>query len=272
MSRTVVAITGASSGIGAEFARQLAPEHDLLLIARRKERLDELAERFSREHRAGVEVLAADLSEESGLARAAEHIAGESRLALLVNNAGFGMRGRFWEAPIETQEQMHRLHVTATLRLTHAALRNMVPRDYGAIVNVASMAALVRGPSAVSYAATKSWMTAFTEGLYLELRAAHSHIVAQALCPGFTYSEFHGKIGAKEGSGAPRSFWLSAEEVVSASLDGLRRRKPIVIPGWRYQLVNAIVSKLPIGVRLAFESRIASPPRVLIQNRGRERI
>lgn len=265
MSRTVVAITGASSGIGAEFARQLAPEHDLLLIARRKQRLDELSEEFSRLHQTGVEVLEADLSEESGLARAAERIAGESRLALLVNNAGFGMRGRFWEAPIEMQEQMHRLHVTATLRLTHAALRNMVPRDYGAIVNVASMAALVRGPNAVSYAATKSWMTAFTEGLYLELRAARSHIVVQALCPGYTHSEFHRRLGAKEGAGAPRSFWLTAEEVVTASLDGLRRRKTIVIPGWRYQLVNAIVSKLPIPVRLAFESTLASPPKALIR-------
>ncbi|MGH9583910.1 MAG: SDR family NAD(P)-dependent oxidoreductase [Bryobacteraceae bacterium] len=156
MPRTVVAITGASSGIGAEFARQLAPEHDLLLIARRKDRLDELAEGFSRLHQAGVEVLEADLSEESGLARAAERIASEKRLALLVNNAGFGIHGRFWEAPVENQEQMHRLHVMATLRLSHAALRNMVPRDYGAVVNVASMAAFVRGPGAVSYSATKS--------------------------------------------------------------------------------------------------------------------
>jgi hypothetical protein len=254
LSRTVVAITGASSGIGAEFARQLAPEHDLLLIARRRQRLDDLAEKFARLHQTNVEVLEADLSEETGLARAASRIAGEQHLALLVNNAGFGIRGRFWEAPLEAQEQMHRLHVMATLRLTHAALRNMVARDHGAIVNVASMAAIVRGAGTVSYAATKSWMTAFTEGLYIELRASHSNIAVQALCPGYTYSEFHDRLGASEEQVAPRGFWMTAEEVVTASLNGLRRRKLIVIPGWRYQLVSAIVTKLPVSVRVAFES------------------
>lgn len=261
MARTVVAITGASSGIGAEFARQLAPEHDLLLIARRKERLDELAEKFSCAHQSGVEVLQADLAEESGLERAAERIAAERRLVLLVNNAGFGVRGRFWEAPIETQERMHRLHIQATLRLTHAALGNMVARDYGAIVNVASMAGIVRGPGSIVYAATKSWMISFTEGLYLELRAAHSRMIVQALCPGYTYSEFHGKLGVPEGRGAPRGFWLTAEEVVNASLDGLSPNKPIVIPGWRYRLVAAIATKLPVSFRLAAESAIAARAR-----------
>lgn len=261
MARTVVAITGASSGIGAEFARQLAPEHDLLLIARRKERLDELAENFSRAHHSKVEVLQADLAEESGLARAAERIGEEKRLVLLVNNAGFGIRGRFWEAPIDVQERMHRLHIRATLRLTHAALGNMVPRDYGAVINVASMAAIVRGPGSIVYAATKSWMTAFTEGLHLELRAVRSRIIVQALCPGYTYSEFHEKLGETEDRGAPRGFWLTAEEVVNASLDGLSPRKPIVIPGWRYRLVAAIATKLPVSVRLAAESAIAARAR-----------
>lgn len=258
MPRTVVAITGASSGIGAEFARQLAPEHDLLLIARRKERLDALAEKFSRLNQSSVEVLQADLSEEGGIARAAERLGAEKRLVLLVNNAGFGVHGRFWEAPLERQEQMHRLHIMATLRLTYAALRNMIPRDYGAIINVASMAALVRGPGSVGYGATKSWMTSLTEGLYLELRTAHSNIIVQALCPGYTYSEFHEKLGASESRPGPRGFWLTAEEVVNASLNGLSRHKLVVIPGWRYQLVYAIISKLPTNVRLAFESFAAA--------------
>lgn len=261
MPRTVVAITGASSGIGAEFARQLAPEHDLLLIARRKERLDALAEGFSQIHQSGVEVLQADLSEESGIARAAERIGAEKRLALLVNNAGFGVHGRFWEAPLAKQEQMHRLHIMATLRLTHAALRNMITRDYGAIINVASIAAFVRGPGSVGYGATKSWMTSFTEGLYLELRGVRSHIIVQALCPGYTYSEFHERLGVGESRPGPRGFWLTAEEVVNASLDGLSRHKPFIIPGWQYQLVHAIVSKLPINARLAFESFAAARAR-----------
>src|SRR5579875_1373246 len=149
LSRPVVAITGASSGIGAEFARQLAPEHDFILIARRKARLEELAARLKRQHQANAEILQADLAEEQELQSAAERIAAEKRLALLINNAGFGIRGRFWETPLAEQERMHRLHITATLRLTHAALRNMVARDSGGIINVAYMAAFVRGAGRV---------------------------------------------------------------------------------------------------------------------------
>lgn len=254
MPRTVVAITGASSGIGATFARKLAPEHDLLLIARRKDRLDQLAAELSIIPQSRIEVMEADLAEESGLAAVTERIRFEERLVLLVNNAGFGTTGRFWEAPLDTQEKMHRLHVMATLRLTHAALRNLVPRDTGGIINIASVSAFVRSPGATSYSATKSWMTAFTEGLYLELRAVRSNVTVQALCPGFTYSEFHDVVGVDRYRRAPRSFWMTAEEVVDASLQELRRRKLFVIPGWRYRLLTAFFSKIPTGLRLAVES------------------
>ncbi len=123
----MVAITGASSGIGAAFARKLAPEHDLILIARRKDRLDGLAGELSSKYQSRIEVVDADLTDEGDLAKTAERIGREERLVLLVNNAGFGTKGRFWQAPLEGQERMHRLHVMATMRLTHAALRNMVP-------------------------------------------------------------------------------------------------------------------------------------------------
>lgn len=254
MARTVVAITGASSGIGAVFARKLAREHDLVLIARRKERLEQLAAELSTISQSRIEVLQADLAEESELSAAAERIRFEGRLVLLVNNAGFGTKGRFWEAPLDTQEKMHQLHVMATVRLTHAALRNLVPRDTGGIINVASVSAFVRSPGAVSYCATKSWMTAFTEGLYLELRALPSSVTVQALCPGFTYSEFHDVLGIDRYRRASPSFWMTAEEVVEASLEGLRRRKLFVIPGWRYRLLTAFFSKIPTGLRLALES------------------
>lgn len=255
MARTVVAITGASSGIGAVFARKLAPEHDLLLIARRKDRLDQLANELSTQYGSGIETLQADLASESDLSAVAARIGGEQRLALLINNAGVGAKGRFWEAPLETQESMHRLHVLATLRLTHAALRNLVPRDFGGIINVASVSAWVRSPGSTSYSATKSWMTAFTEGLYLELRGVHSNVTMQALCPGFTYSEFHDKMPVERHKLAGSAFWLSADQVVDASLEGLRRRKLFVIPGWRYRVLTAFVSKLPIAARLAIESK-----------------
>ncbi len=255
MTRTVVAITGASSGIGATFARKLAPEHDLILIARRKDRLDGLAGELSAKYGSRVETVDADLTQDRDLAAVAERIGSENGLVLLVNNAGFGTKGRFWEAPLESQERMHRLHVMATVRLTHAALRNMVPRDVGAVINVASVSAWVRTAGSTSYAATKSWMTSFTEGLYLELRGMQSNVTMQALCPGFTYSEFHDTMPVERHSMAGRAFWMTADQVVDASLDGLHRRKLFVIPGWRYRLMTAFLSKLPIGARLLLESK-----------------
>jgi hypothetical protein len=254
LARTVVAITGASSGIGAVFARKLAPEHDLLLIARRRNRLDEIATALSTKYQCQVDVIEADLTVERELSAVAERIGNEPRLVLLINNAGFGTKGRFWEAPLETQEQMHRLHVMATVRLTHAALRNLVPRNLGGIINVASVSAFVRNAGTVSYAATKSWMTVFTEGLYLELRGIQSKVTVQALCPGFTYSEFHDTMAVDRHRLAGSGFWMTAEEVVDSSLDGLRRGKLFVIPGWRYRVLTALLSKLPIGLRLVVEA------------------
>jgi uncharacterized protein len=253
LARTVVAITGASSGIGSVFARKLAPEHDLLLIARRKERLDALAADLTRLHNCQIEVLPADLATDDGQTEAAGRIAREDRLVLLVNNAGFGSRGKFWESPLEVQEAMHRLHMLATVRLTHAALRNMVPKGRGGIINVASVSAFVRSPGSVSYSATKSWMTVFTEGLYLELKAMDSNIVVQALCPGFTYSEFHDVMGISRENLAGSSLWMSPEYVVDQSLEGLGRRQLFVIPGWRYRLLTAIFSKIPAALRLKIE-------------------
>jgi hypothetical protein len=182
-------ITGASSGIGSVFARKLAPDHDLLLIARRKDRLESLAADLSAQYGSDVSVLAADLADEKGLALAANRIEGEPSLALLVNNAGFGSRGLFWE-DLAVQEQMHRLHVMATVRLCYAALQVMVRKNSGGIINVASVAAFVRRAGSVSYGSTKSWMAVFTEALYLELRSIHSAVKVQALCPGFTYPSF----------------------------------------------------------------------------------
>ena len=154
----------------------------------------------------------------------------------------------------------------ATVRLTHAALRNMVPRNHGAIINVSSVSAFARNAGSVSYAATKSWMTAFTEGLYLELQGIRSEVIVQALCPGFTYSGFHEAMGIAREQLGGSGFWMTAEQVVDASLDGVRKRKLFVIPGWRYRLLTAFLTKLPTPLRLAVESAAsrARPARMLL--------
>ncbi|MBS1827030.1 MAG: SDR family oxidoreductase [Acidobacteria bacterium] len=249
--RPVALITGASSGIGAEFARQLARKgYDLVLVARRAERLAELAASLPVQ----CEVLAADLAERGDVQRVAGRVRGEPRLELLVNNAGFGTKGRFWEAPLAEQQRMHALHVDATVELTHAALGGMVQRAKGAVINVASVAAFSRSQSNVSYCATKTWMVAFTEGLELELRGLGSAVQVQALCPGFTYSEFHDTMGVSRDR-IPKGLWMKAEDVVADSLRGLDHRKLIVVPGWRYRLFVALFGRLPHSWRMAMQQR-----------------
>jgi uncharacterized protein len=261
MARTVAAITGASSGIGAEFARQLAPEHDLLLIARRKDVLERMAGEFSAKYGSSVEVYPADLTADSPLTSIAERIAKEQRLELLVNSAGYGTGGLFWEGPVELQERMHRLHIIATMRLTHAALANLVRRDTGAIVNVASVSAWLRRPTFIGYSATKSWMTAFSEGLYLDLREMRSRTIIQALCPGLVYTEFHDRMNVDRRKLGAANLWQTVEEVVNTSLEALKRRTLLVIPGWRYRILINTLSMLPTGARIELQ-------RVLMRGRG----
>jgi short-subunit dehydrogenase len=252
--RPLAAVTGASSGIGEVFARRLAATHDLLLVARREDRLRVLAAELASVHGAAVEVLAADLLRDEDVDRLARRLREDPALDLLVNNAGFGVDGPFWEGGAEPLLRMHRLHIDTTLRLTHAALAALVERDRGAVINVASVAAFVHGAGSCGYSASKSWMTAFTEGLHLDLRRKGSRVQVQALCPGFTYTEFHDVMGVQRETRAPRGFWLDAGDVVEASLDGLRRRRLFVIPGWKYRLLVAVVTRLPVSLRLAFES------------------
>jgi len=246
--RPLAVITGASSGIGEMFARKLAVDHDLLLVARNKERLEALAQEFGTRG-ARVAVMDADLSDAAQLKRVADRIEAESNLALLVNNAGFGSPGAFWETDVEVLDRMHRLHITALLRLSHAALRVMVPKNHGAIINVASVAAFARRPGSTSYSATKTWVAAFTEGLYVDLQAASSRVYVQALCPGYTYSAFHDVIKQDRSRLASPAMWLTAGKVVEVSLRGMRDGKLYVVPGWRYRLVVALLRASPFWLQ-----------------------
>jgi uncharacterized protein len=246
--RPLAVITGASSGIGATFARKLAQRgYDLLLIARREERLRALAGEMADAYKISAEPLAADLTRDDDLERAAARIQSAPNLALLVNNAGFGTMGYFFEIDVKSQEQMHRLHVLATMRLTHAALANMVARASGGVINVSSVAGFMVGSQNVSYCATKTWMNSFTKGLALELGARKSPVKMQALCPGFTLSEFHDTLNMDRG-GVPQSFWMTADFVVEASLRGLEKGELLVIPGWRYKLITTALRWLPDAI------------------------
>jgi len=241
MTRPVALITGASSGIGATFARRLAAKgFDLILIARRPDRLHEFAATL----RTAATAISADLTTEDGLRAAEQAIADCPHLELLINNAGFGTLGRFWKADLEGQDNMHRLHVLATVHLTHAALAAMVERGKGAIVNVSSIAAFGHSEGSASYCATKAWMNSFTEGLDLELRGAGSPVRVQALCPGYTVTEFHQTLGVDR-KNIPAWLWMTADRIVDASLKGLERNQVIVIPGWKYRTGIAILRHLP---------------------------
>ena len=243
-------ITGASSGIGAAFARKLAARgYNLLLIARREDRLRSIADEIRSLHHLEAEPFVADLTLDADRDRAAARILNAPDLALLVNNAGFGTMGYFGEADVAGQERMHRLHVLAVVSLTHAALANMVPRGQGGtgVINVSSVAAFGSSPQNVSYHSTKAWMNAFTESLATELATRNSPVTVQALCPGFTLSEFQSVMGADRRA-IPSSLWMTAEFVVEESLRGFDRRKSIVIPGWRYKAIVALMNLVPTSL------------------------
>jgi short-subunit dehydrogenase len=243
--RPLALITGSSSGIGTTFATELAARgYDLVLVARRRDRLEELAGTLERSRGIKDEILPADLTVDEELAVVEQRIATFENLELLVNNAGFGTRGKFFQVDLQSQDQMHRLHVLATMRLTHAALTGMTARDKGGIINVSSVAGFWQSPGSVSYCATKCWMNSFTEGLALELKSVGSRVRVQALCPGYTQSEFH-DVAGMDRKMIPASLWMRAEDVVAESIRGLERGQTVVVPGWKYKAAVLLMKHTP---------------------------
>lgn len=244
---TTALVTGATSGIGLAFARRLAADgHDLVLVARDGGRLEATAKELHTSYDVHVEVLPADLTDDDGCRRAENRLADISRpVDLLVNNAGFGSRGRFSTGDIDDEEQMLRLLVRAVMRLTRAAIPGMVERGHGAIVNVSSVASfLPRG----TYSAAKAWVTTFSQGLANELDGTGVRVLA--LCPGFTRTEFHERAGLNM-SAVPTFLWLEADKVVDQGLAALRRNAVVCVPGARYKVIVAVSRRLPLsGLRL----------------------
>ena len=165
-----------------------------------------------------------------------------------MNCAGFGLDGYFWATGLAEQKRMHLLNVMATVELSHAALKNLVAKNSGGVINVSSVAAFVWFGN-VSYGATKAWMKAFGDGVSIDLRAAGSKVTIQTLCPGYTHTEFQRAMGLDPTKMAPPKAWSTASEVVSASLAGLRRGKHLVVPGWRNRAFIRLFALLPWRLR-----------------------
>ncbi len=242
-------ITGASAGLGVEFARQLAERgYDLLITARRVERLQALAAELTARFPIRVDVLQADLADEQGIQRTEEAIRKLNDLTVLVNNAGFGIDGSFVDAPLEKHLSMIQVHINASVRLARAALEVMLPNKRGAIINVASMAAFLPIRNS-TYSATKAYLVNFSEALESEVgfRGVHT----QALCPGFTYTEFHDTPELKrfQRSAIPGWLWLKADHVVRDSLNQVSRGGGVCIPGWQYKLAY-FLAREPITAAL----------------------
>ncbi len=250
--RRLAAVTGASAGIGEAFARALARDGwDLLLVARRRARLEKLARELREAYGVDVEVLAADLTRPARLRAVEQALAEAPKLELLVNNAGLGDFRVFHESDREREDAEVRLNVLAVVHLTHSALPGMVRRKRGAVVNVSSTAAFAPCPRFATYGATKAFLNSFTEALHEELR--ETGVRVQALCPGLTHTEIFERANV-DTSALPGFLWMEADDVVRESLAALERGEVVFVPGLANRTLTALTQVLPRSA----STRIAS--------------
>jgi short-subunit dehydrogenase len=249
-------ITGASSGIGADLARSLARRgHGVVLTARRTERLDALAAELSDEHAVRAETLACDLSDAGERAAMLDQLAELGlTVEVLVNNAGFGSGGLFHELDQERELQMVRLNVEAVVDLCGRFVPEMVRAGRGAVLNVASTASFQPLPRQATYAATKAFVSAFTDGLYADLRG--TGVTATCLCPGPVETEFSDAAGIQDAAdGLPSIFWTQSADVAEEALKGLEHGKRVVIPGAFNRATALGGQHVPRGLLLRLGSR-----------------
>ena len=258
MTRTVL-ITGASSGIGAAFADVFAANgFDLVLTARREDRLRAVAERLTRVHGRRVHVIVADLSQREACARLCDELSGRGiTIDALVNNAGYGVPGAFAKSPWERHDAFLQVMVVAVTELTHRLLPGMIERGYGRVINVASLAGLM--PAAAGhtlYAAAKAFLIKFSEALAHEVRAQGVHVTAVA--PGFTLSEFHDVTGTRERvKTLPGWLWMDADTVARQGFDAVMAGRPLEINGRVNQVIAWLGRVLPRRVLVALVKRTA---------------
>ncbi len=238
---TTALVTGATAGIGREFAEQLAARgSDLVLVARDLDRLDALAVDLRARRGVTVEVLSADLSDPAATRRVAERIADpEHPIDVLVNNAGFGMKKSFLANELRDEEAMFDVLCRAVLVLSHAAGRAMTARGHGRIINVSSVAGWI---ASGTYSAAKSWVTVFSEGLAGEL--AGTGVSVTALCPGFVRTEFHERAQIRDDA-FPGFMWLDAQRLVRDCLEDVDRGRVISVPSVLYKGLHVATKVVP---------------------------
>ena len=251
MPRPVALITGPTSGLGQGYARRFARDgHDLVLVARDVARLEALAADLRTAHGVDVEVLPADLADAEGRDAACARLA--KGVQVLVNNAGFGMTGEFWETdPAALQTQLD-VNVAAVMHLTRAALPPMLSARKGTVINIASVAGLLPGRGS-TYSASKAWVVFFSEGLANGL--AGTGVGMHAVCPGFVHTEFHQRAGIDMAS-IPAPMWLTVDQVVNESLADIAKGTVVVIPGLQYKVLSSAGRVIPRGLIRAFTKRM----------------
>ncbi|HWB65970.1 MAG TPA: SDR family oxidoreductase [Mycobacteriales bacterium] len=242
-------VTGASSGIGVAFAKSLAARGcDLVLVARRADRMQALARDLAG---VAVEVLPADLATDDGVRLVEERLA-DDPVELLVNNAGVGIDGRFEAQSVDEATDVVRVNVIALLRLTHAALGPMMRAGHGGILNVSSLAGDQPLRGFATYAASKSFVSTFTESLAAEARAAGVHVTL--VKPGYVYTEMTEQTAPDPKSLVGR-FWLQPEDVASAALDAVEHGRVTCVPGLPWRALSTVVQSIPHPVVRAVTSR-----------------
>jgi len=263
-ARHCALVTGSSAGIGAEFARQLAARDcDLVLTARREDRLQSLASELRDAHGIEVDVIADDLSDPSASERIAAAATRDGRaIDILINNAGYGVPGRYDKVDWVTHARFMQVLMSAPLQLCHLLLPAMRERGYGRILNVASLAGLVPStPGNTLYGPAKAFLMHVSQALAMENRAYGIHVCA--LCPGFTHSEFHDVSRARKlVSKLPGWMWSDVDDVVRQGLDAVERGQVVCVPGRANRAIKALMDVLPDRVALGLVARRAKHFRV----------
>jgi uncharacterized protein len=245
MENKTAVITGATSGIGAAYAKRFAGEgYDLIITGRREEKIEALAEKIREEYHVDVKVILAELSEKEGIHKVIEAMR-EKRVEILVNNAGFGANSLFYECDLEIAEQLANVSVIAPMELIRAVLSDMVKRKSGTIINISSESVYMIVPKNSVYSGSKAFLKSFTEGLHVDLIGTGVRV--QAVCPGLTHTDFHEKMGMDKSRQANKGIvsWMSPDEVVSCSLKDLQKGKVICIPGLHTKLMTHMLSLFP---------------------------